>query len=228
MSKRSLWRCSAMIIMAMVLFPIPEPCASVDTTPVAVQRTDTLTIRQNKPSPPFPDALAMPAQGRLLVATKKLQDPRFKEAVVFLVQYSSSGAMGLIINRPSKVRLADVLMDLPALKKRQDVVFYGGPVEGRRMFLLIRSSSMVNESVKVLGDIHMSTSKTILEHLIAEKVSIPFRSYAGYAGWAPGQLDAEIAHGDWQVAKADAQIIFEQNPALLWPRLIRDSLEIQV
>jgi putative transcriptional regulator len=127
---------------------------------------------------------------------------RASETVVLVVDYGMGGAVGLILNRPLDVRLAELLPDLPMIGKRKDKVFYGGPVEGHKMFLLIRSTKTVEESSKVLAGVQVSTSRTVLERMIAESRH-PFRAYAGYAGWASGQLDAEIARGDWRVMKAE-------------------------
>ena len=193
-----------------------------------MQKDHRIASRSKDSIQPDPGIFGIPARGKFLIAGKKLQDPRFRETVVFLIEYSAAGAVGLIINRPTAVRLADIIKDMPAIKKRQDVAFYGGPVEDNRMFLLIRSTNMIAESFKVMEEVHMSTSRTILEQMISGKLIVPFRGYAGYAGWAPGQLDAEIAHGDWYVTNADARLIFEHDPKTLWPELIRGIAAIQV
>jgi putative transcriptional regulator len=178
---------------------------------------------------PAPDILGvMPGRGKLLVAGRNMRDPRFRETVVLVVDYGRGGAAGLIINRPLDVRLAELIPDLPMLGKRQDKAFYGGPVEGYKMFLLIHSTETVEESSKVLPGVHVSTSRAVLKRMIAGKRGTPFRAYAGYAGWASGQLEAEIARGDWHVMKAEARMIFEADPAKLWPELIRLSSAIPV
>ena len=86
---------------------------------------------------PFSDDI--PARGKFLVASRNLIDPRFQETVVLLIDYNAEGAAGLIINRPTKMPLAEVLPSVPGLKERADVVYYGGPVEGHQMLMLIRS-----------------------------------------------------------------------------------------
>jgi putative transcriptional regulator len=228
-AKKSLWRLILTLLTLASIIIIIDGSASVNATPDKVHKTDQLASRPTNPAQPPPDVLAIPARGRLLIASKRLQeDPRFRETVVLLVQYSSSGAMGLIINKPTALRLADILKDQPTLQNRKDVVFYGGPVEVGSLFLLLQSTAIVVGSFKVLDGVHMSTSRAVLEQLIVGKLNVPFRSYVGYAGWAPGQLEAEIAHGDWYVTKADARIIFEQDPALLWPQLMRTSVAMHV
>jgi putative transcriptional regulator len=178
------------------------------------------------PAPEIPGS--MPGRGKLLIASRNMQDPRFRETVVLVVDYGMGGAAGLIINRPLDVRLSELIPDLPMIGKRKDKAFYGGPVEGNKLFLLIRSTKNIEESSKVLAGVHMSTSRTVLEHMISGKQGIPFRVYVGYAGWGSGQLDAEITRGDWHVMKAEARMIFERDPAKLWPELIRLSSAIQV
>ena len=178
---------------------------------------------------PAPDISgSRPGRGMLLVASQNMRDPRFRETVVLVVEYGMGGAAGLILNRPLEVRLAELIPDLPMLGKRKDKAFYGGPVEGYKMFLLIRSTEAVEESSKVLAGVHVSTSRTVLERMISKKQGTQFRAYAGYAGWGSGQLDAEISRGDWHVMKAEARMIFERDTAKLWPQLIRLSSAIQV
>ena len=196
---------------------------------VNVRKDAIVVSRPGEPLLPAPDIPgSMPGRGKLLIASQNMRDPRFRETVVLVVDYGMGGAAGLIINRPLDVRLAELIPDLPMIGKRKDKVFYGGPVEGHKMFLLIRSTKAVEESSKVLAGVQVSTSRTVLERMIAGKKGIPFRAYAGYAGWASGQLDAEIARGDWRVMKAEVRMIFEQDPAKLWPELIRLSSAIQV
>jgi len=203
--------------------------ATSSITPDYLQKDHHIAARSKDTILPAPDIFGIPARGKLLIAGKTLQDPRFRETVVFLIECNATGAVGLIINRPTIFRLADIINDMPAIKKRQDVAFYGGPVESNRMFLLIRSTNLIAESFKVMEEVNMSTSRSVLERIISGKLTAPFKSYAGYAGWAPGQLDAEIAHGDWFVTNADARIIFEHDPKTLWPELIRgiDSIKVQ-
>lgn len=170
----------------------------------------------------------LPAKGKFLVATRNLIDPRFQETVVLLIDYSSKGAAGLIINRPTPVPLLELLPSVPGLKK-QTFVYYGGPVEGYRMLMLIRSDEKPAESVSVFGNVYVSSSKNTLEHLAGtDRKGRQFRIYAGYAAWSSGQLDREVAQGDWLVVLADAQSVFEKKPTEIWRELLRRGSAIQV
>jgi putative transcriptional regulator len=162
------------------------------------------------------------AKGRFLVAGRNLRDANFAETVVLLVDYHTRGAMGLIINQPTEVRLTQVLPDMVGLQQRPDTVYIGGPVDRRRIVLLIRSSSALEDAQQVLDDIYISSSRTLFERLVDKAaVGEQFRVYAGYAGWAPGQLEREVSRGDWHILPADAETVFNKAPAEIWPELIR-------
>jgi putative transcriptional regulator len=162
------------------------------------------------------------AKGRFLVASRGLSDANFAETVILLVDYHSRGAVGLIINRPSEVRLAKVWPDMAGLQQRTDTVYIGGPVEKSRMVLLIRSSSPLDDAKQVIEDIQVSSNRKLFERLVDRADTAErFRVYAGYAGWAPGQLEREVERGDWHVLPADAETVFDKAPADIWPELIR-------
>jgi len=172
---------------------------------------------------------SLPAKGSFLVASPRLVDPRFQETVVLLIGYGDDGASGVIINRPTEVRLVDLLPSVKGLKDRADVVYYGGPVEGHRMLMLIRSGEKPEGSGSVFGDVYFSSSKNTLESMLkARKTANKLRVYAGYAGWMPQQLDREVSRGDWFIVSADARSIFEKKPSEVWPELMRRGTEIQV
>ena len=195
--------------------------------------TDGLLLAR-KPAPPVlpgpdPFAASLPAKGDFLVASRRLVDPRFQETVVLLISYGADGATGIIINRPTEVRLVDLLPSVQGLKGRADVVYYGGPVEGHRILMLIRSGEKPEESGHVFGDVYFSSSRNTLENMLnAHKTAQQLRLYSGYAGWMPQQLDEEMLRGDWLIVRADARSIFEKKPSEVWPELIRRGAEIQV
>jgi len=162
------------------------------------------------------------AKGKFLVASRRLSDPNFRETVVLLIEYGMDGAMGLVINRPSQVKLATVFPDIKALKQREDRIYLGGPVAVNRMLMLIGSPKTPQRSIPVIGDVYLSSSLEELERLVKNTAENErFRIFAGYSGWAPNQLDFERTRGDWHVIKADAETIFTQNPSALWQELIR-------
>lgn len=167
------------------------------------------------------------AKGKFLVASRHLRDPNFSETVILLIDYDWHGAMGLVINRPTEVKLSTVLPGIEGLQQRRDTVYIGGPVARSQMLLLIRSGSQPEGSRRVFADIYVSSSRTVLQQMIDNaNAGERFRVYAGYAGWAPGQLDQEVSRGDWHVLPADAETVFDKAPSEIWPELIlRSSVE---
>jgi putative transcriptional regulator len=187
----------------------------------------------SKPAPSLPEPEPfkgeMPARGMFLVANRNLVDPRFQETVVLLIDYSTEGAAGLIINKPTKVPLSELLPSVPGLRERRDVAYYGGPVEGHRLLMLIRSGETPEESGRVFGNVYVSVSRDTLESVIgARKTDKELRVFSGYAGWMPRQLDREITRGDWLIMNADEGSIFEKKSSEIWRDLFRRGSAIQV
>ncbi len=161
------------------------------------------------------------SKGKFLVAARTLTDPPFREAVILLVAYDKHGAVGLMINRPLKMSLSDIIQDNPILEQNKSTLCLGGPVELNRIMLLVQSQKAVEESDLVFGDIYVSASAKLLERLVkSPKAGERFRAYVGYAGWREGQLDDEVGMGDWRVVKPDAGLIFEKEADKIWPQLI--------
>jgi putative transcriptional regulator len=174
------------------------------------------------PSPGSFRSEARLARGKFLVASRHLRDPNFSETVVLLIDYDWHGAMGLVINRPSELRLSTVLPEIKGLEQPTDTVYIGGPVARSQMLLLIQSRSQPKESSRVFKDIYVSSSRTVLQRMIDDAdAGEKFRVYAGNAGWAPGQLYREVSRGGWHVLEADAETVFDKAPAEVWPELIR-------
>jgi putative transcriptional regulator len=142
--------------------------------------------------------------------------------VVLLLDYAPGGAMGLIINRPSEVKLSTLLPEMEELQQRGDRVYFGGPVAINQMLMLIRSATQPDDSRRILEDTFVSASPKVLEQMVEDAgKGEEFRVYAGYAGWGPGQLDGEVVRGDWFVMSADSRTVFDKAPAEMWPELIR-------
>lgn len=179
--------------------------------------------------PPWPSARPRElATGVFLVARPHAGGPYFQESVVLLLEYGPGGTVGLIINRPTRFELAEVIPEAAALEGRSDPVFLGGPVEKSRVMLLIQASEPPPHSQPVTGDIHVSGSIEALR-AIAESVdpSLRVRAYVGYAGWAPGQLEGELARGDWNIAPAESRAVFEMESEKVWRELIDRTTGLQ-
>jgi putative transcriptional regulator len=160
-----------------------------------------------------------------LVATHRILDPRFSRTVVLLTRYGPRGATGVIINRPTGHRLSDLLPEIEALEGRSDLLFFGGPVSLNTIVILLQSAEEVKlaQTSRVFGDVYFSRNPEAFGHIIGrEKSEEAIRGYAGYAGWAPGQLEGEIAKGDWLVVGADAFTVFRKESPDVWRDLSPD------
>jgi len=161
------------------------------------------------------------ASGKLLIASRAVEDPNFARTVVLLVRFDERGTMGLVLNRPTSVPLSRMLEKLPAAQKRTDPVFYGGPIGRSGVLALVRSSESLAGAARVLEGVYLISSADGLAAVLQANVKAEnLRVFQGYAGWRPGRLEAEVALGFWHVAPASANLVFHSNPAGLWEILI--------
>jgi putative transcriptional regulator len=161
-----------------------------------------------------------PAAGRFLVATTQLDGPVFRQTVVLLVAADETGAMGLVVNRPAPADRSGRGGSAEAARG----LFIGGPVMAGSLFVLFRDDRTAGEigvdAGHVVDDVFVTTSADRLEALVKDGLDpARVRVYAGYAGWGPGQLEGEIARGDWKVQAATGAEIFTDRVEALWERL---------
>ena len=163
------------------------------------------------------------ANGVLLVAKPDLLDPNFRETVVLITQpVANGGPLGVILNRPLDARLSEAWPDAGAVPEQFDRLYRGGPVAPNKIIFLVRSRERIDSGLRVLDDVYLSGDPDLLKKIVAAEVKVgSLRAYAGYAGWAPRQLQAEITAGGWYLVPADADTIFAKDVAVMWPELIR-------
>lgn len=167
--------------------------------------------------------------GILLVARKGMRDPNFQQTVLLLTSHGRQGTIGVILNRPTQAGLNDLFPDNPALKNGPDRLYFGGPVSRNNLVFIYRAPSKANEALHVVDNIYMSMSPVILAGLLRRDAPTKdLRVFRGYAGWAAGQLEAEIARGDWHVLKADPEVVFSTAPEKLWREMTIRATAIQV
>ena len=156
-------------------------------------------------------------KGMLLVASPSLEDPNFRQAVVLVVEHGPEGTIGLILNRSTNVLLSKALPDIAVLKGTSYRLFAGGPVEPTRLILLFRLKEPPAEARSVFDGVYVGGTPKILERIITQaKPTETFRAFAGFAGWAPGQLKYEMLQGGWATLPPDSIGIFDKDPAVLW------------
>ncbi|RMF13016.1 MAG: YqgE/AlgH family protein [Alphaproteobacteria bacterium] len=164
-------------------------------------------------------------EGQLLLAMPAMGDPRFERAVVFVCSHSEEGAMGLIVNRPFQGLTFRELLEQLDIEVGEPVVDIpiqvGGPVETGRGFVLHSTDFIQETSLVVTETIALTATVDILK-AIAEGKGPRHRLLAlGYAGWAPGQLEAEIQANGWLTAPADEELIFNTPLEDIWPRAMQ-------
>ena len=155
--------------------------------------------------------------GRFLVAANILRDPNFLRAVVLLVRHDDEGAFGLVLNRPMDAQLDQIWAQLSETPcRRTEPLYVGGPVEGP--FTALHTNEELSDLI-VSSGLYFSGEKSHLEQLIAGDEP-PARFFVGFAGWGPGQLEAELDEQAWLTASATIEMIFS-DPADLWERVNR-------
>jgi putative transcriptional regulator len=159
--------------------------------------------------------------GTFLIAPRRAADPTFAGTVVLLVRTDDSGALGLVINRPTDLLVSNVLQDFKPARQVKDHAFSGGPVQADALLALYRSTKKPDESSVVFRDVYLVSSRAGLEHVLRLKPDAHnFRIYLGYTGWAPGQLEHEMDLDVWRVLPADADTVFAADPSAVWQHLI--------
>jgi putative transcriptional regulator len=161
-----------------------------------------------------------PAKGMFLVAAREMVDPNFSQTVILLLRYSDEGAMGLVVNRPTAVLPDQVIPGVDGLRRYDGPLFLGGPVQVNVVTFLVRDAPSLERADFVSEDLQYSGDSELLDELTKEDTDADrLRVYAGYAGWAPGQLDGEIARGGWHVVPGDTAVVFAEEPADVWAEL---------
>lgn len=159
-------------------------------------------------------------KNQLLIAMPGLADPNFFHSVTFICEHTDSGAMGIVINRPTDIRIGEVLeqMDIkPAhLEAMQGQVFLGGPVQEQRGFVLHSGKQGWDSTLRIAEDLSVTTSRDILEAMARGEGPEQTLVALGYAGWGSGQLEQELLDNAWLTAPADQAILFDLPPEKRW------------
>ncbi|HTZ87039.1 MAG TPA: YqgE/AlgH family protein [Solirubrobacteraceae bacterium] len=152
--------------------------------------------------------------GQLLLASPALHDPNFERSVVLIGVHSEQGAMGVVLNRPSEVTVGEAAPQLEQAVEESERVFVGGPVQPSSIVFLAEFLDPDPAGVLVLGRIGFPAPDAELQELARATGRV--RVFAGFAGWGEGQLEAEIADGDWISQAALPEDVFTELPEQLW------------
>jgi putative transcriptional regulator len=170
-----------------------------------------------------------PPGSLFLVARHDMPDVNFHDAVVVVTGQAGGGPVGLIVNKPTTIPLSRVFPDVEKLRSRADMLFFGGPVQRQQLFIVVRAAKPPDEdAVELMEGVYMSANGETMRAIVAAGAAPDrFRVFAGYAGWAPAQLEGEVSRGDWHLAKPDAQAIFSPKPEAVWRELFRRASAVQ-
>jgi len=161
---------------------------------------------------------AKPPTAILLAARAELHDPNFKDSLVLVMNNIAPAPAGLILNRPTRIPVSRLFPDLERLANLDDKVYFGGPVQVESISFLFRAAAPPEHAMTVADGVYLGMDEELLRKLLArEKPMEGLRIFIGYSGWGPGQLQAEIARGDWKLAPADATAIFGEKSEHPWP-----------
>jgi putative transcriptional regulator len=175
---------------------------------------------------------ADPPPGQLLIASERIKDPRFFHSVILLIGHDRKGAFGIAINRPLGERsLSDLVGAAAGSSDDKDStiegtirLFAGGPVQPQFGFV-VHSAEYRRPDTRAVGDaLAMTANKDVLRDIGRQVGPAKYLFALGYAGWGAGQLEAEIARGDWFTAPADPSLVFDIERDQVWDRAMARRL----
>lgn len=172
-----------------------------------------------------------PLHNQLLIAMPGMADPNFSDTVTLICEYNADGALGIVINRPMSLMLSGLFEQLDVATDNARIagspVLDGGPVARERGFVLHNAGYRFESSVNVSPDVQLTLSRDVLDSIAAGEGPDKSLVALGYAGWEPGQLEAEIRANTWLNVPATPEILFDVPFADRW-RVATRSLGIDI
>lgn len=158
-------------------------------------------------------------RGQLLIASPALRDPNFHRSVILVAEHGEGGAMGVVLNRPSEAAATDAVPALADIVEPDAVVFAGGPVEPQAVIVLAEFDDP-DEAATVVFE-HVGFVRADAEPAALAETTRRARLFAGYAGWAPGQLEGELEQEAWITEPPLVEDVFCDEPGDLWSAVLR-------
>jgi putative transcriptional regulator len=166
---------------------------------------------------------AKPLTAILLVARDDLRDSSFADSILLVMNNLAPGPVGIIINRPMPVPVSHLFPDLKHLAQVRDKVYFGGPVDLESVWFLFRAAAPPEHAIQACEGVYLSADRHLLLQLLGRSKPMDgLRIFLGHAGWAPGQLEAEIERGDWTSKRAEMEAIFSGKSEHPWPSSPQD------
>ena len=158
--------------------------------------------------------------GQLLVASPSMADPRFDRTVILMVRHNKEGAFGIVVNRPLGERplagLLEMLGEKDATVAGKVRIFAGGPVQPELGFVIHSTDYHGPGTIDINARVAMTSTREILRDIGNGKGPKQSLIAFGYAGWAPGQLEGELARRDWSIAPGESKLIFDEDRDKVW------------
>lgn len=174
-------------------------------------------------------ATQKPAQTYFLVAQPDLPDPMFHNSVVLMLPPTGSPlVVGLIVNKPTKLKLSELFPDNRALKQRPDTAYFGGPVDISEPLALIHSTHAPDGALPLFKDVYLDLQSRNIPGLLKDSQSRQrMRLYLGRAQWTDDQLHNEMLENSWYNVPSDPQYVFSTDPATVWRTLVARAQAIE-
>lgn len=156
-------------------------------------------------------------RGQLLISSGGLYDPNFRHTVVLVGEHNADGALGVILNRALNVTVEQAFPPLSRLVPPHNPLFRGGPVQPESPILLAEFEDPESADILVFGSVGFLVGDVSAD---PQGSTLQARVFAGYSGWGPGQLEAEMAVDSWIIEPARVEDVFTDAPDLLWSRVL--------
>ncbi len=158
--------------------------------------------------------------GFFLVASEEMQDPRFKEAVILVTPHHRGEVVGVVVNKPTETAVSTLFPQSELNDEHSRQLYFGGPLSKQSLLFLISSKKQPEASLRIFDDVFLSADSNVLQQVLRHpRPFAGLRIFSGYAGWKPGQLEAEVKKGYWLLREADTEILFNTEPGLIWRKL---------
>jgi putative transcriptional regulator len=160
--------------------------------------------------------------GKLLLASANLLESNFKRTVLIMCEHNDKGSLGFILNRPMEFKVCEAIAGFEDI---EELLHMGGPVQVDTVHFLHSRGDLIEDSLEILPGLFWGGDKNELSYLLNTGVMMPseIRFFLGYAGWTPGQLEAEFEEGSWYTADASRELIFSDNYERMWSRSVRSK-----
>lgn len=160
-----------------------------------------------------------------LIAMPSLEDPYFAKALIYVCEHTANGALGIIVNRPLELNLASLLekvnINVECPELTQLPVYFGGPVQMDRGFVLHRAGGRWQSTLAVSAEVALTSSRDVLNAVAKDGSPSEIIVSLGYSGWDAGQIEEEMAQNSWLTVPASADILFDLPPESRLPAALQ-------